>query len=72
MRDMIKMGYLKEKYLEGFSRETEVTLLKYQKHKQKKLTIEEEKQLDNLIDCQIEDIKIRRDEKEKGGRGIIG
>jgi hypothetical protein len=66
------MGYLKEKYLEGISRETEteVTLSKYERGKKKKLTDEEEKQLDNLIDCQIEDAKIKRD--EKGGKGVLG
>jgi hypothetical protein len=68
---MIKMGYLKEKYLEGFSRETEVTLSKYERGKKIKLTAEEEKQLDNIIDCQIEDAKIKRDEL-KGGFGELG
>jgi hypothetical protein len=66
------MGYLKQKYLEGFNKETEVTLSKYERGKKKKLTEEEEKQLDNIIDYQIEDAKIRRDEKEKGGEGVLG
>jgi hypothetical protein len=66
------MGYLKQKYLEGFDKETEITLSKYERGKQKKLTQEEEKQLDEIIDCQIEDAKIRRDEKKEGGKGVLG
>ena len=67
------MGYLKQRFLEGISRgdETEITLQKYERGTKKKLTDEEEKQLDNLIDCQIEDAKIKRSEIE-GGVGVLG
>jgi hypothetical protein len=77
------MGYLKQRFLEGISRdeiipplkvvkETRVTLQKYERGKQKKLTDEEEKQLDEMINCQIEDAKIKRSEKMEGGAGILG
>jgi len=65
------MGYLKEKYLEGVNKEMEITLSEYKRGK-KKYTEEEQKKIDDIIDCQIEDAKIKRDEKEKGGEGILG
>lgn len=65
------MGFLKNKYLEAVGRETEVTLYKYDR--KKKLTIEEQKKIDDMIDCQIEDAKIKRDEeREEGGNGVLG
>lgn len=64
------MGYLKEKYLEGYNKETEVTLQKYEKEKkaEPKLTEEEQKLLDEIVDCQIEDMKFKGDEE----RGKLG
>ena len=43
-------------------RETEIKIQEYKKEYKlaRHLTLEEEKQLDDLIDCQIEDIKIKR------------
>jgi len=53
------MEDLKQKYLEG-CKETEITLQKYKRE----LTDEEQKQLDCIIDNQIEDMKIKRDEQK--------
>lgn len=69
---IIKMGYLKNKYLEGIQKETEVTLSEYKRGK-KKYTEAEQKKIDDMIDCQIEDAKIKRDEEgEEGGKGVLG
>lgn len=67
------MGYQKEKYLEAIGREIEVSLQSYKKEKKKsksELTQEEEKKLSDVIDCQIEDTKIKRDERRE--RGVLG
>ncbi len=62
------MGYLKNKIIEGMqvNRETSITLERYEKEKdkEKEYTEEEQKKISDMIDCQIEDMKIRRSEKE--------
>jgi hypothetical protein len=49
-------------------KETEVLLQEYKREykEHRELTEEEEKLLDDMIDCQIEDAKIRRDEIKFG------
>lgn len=57
------MGYIKEKIIEAKSYDkTEIVLRKYKSKE------DEQKAIDDLIDNQIEDMKIKRDEE----RGIIG
>jgi hypothetical protein len=67
----MNMGYLKEKYLESANmREVDFLLQKYQQKIKEnimistpELNMEQLKMLDDVIDCQIEDNKIKRSEK---------
>lgn len=54
------MGYIKEKILESINKETEIKIQKYKSG----LSDEEQKKLSDMIDCQIEDIKLKRDEEK--------
>ena len=63
------MGYLKNRFLESVpSKEVDILLQKYQRKSKvtarivPKLNEEQLKMLDEVIDCQIEDNKIRQNE----------
>ena len=66
------MGYLKNRFLESVpSKEVDILLQKYQRESKVNATAkivpelneEQLKMLDRIIDCQIEDAKIKKDEK---------
>lgn len=58
------MGYLKNRLLESVPlNEANILLQKYQRTRVPELNEEQLKMLDEIIDCQIEDNKLKRSEK---------